>query len=92
MNNKVYVGNMNYRTSEDQLQDLFSQYGEVSSVRIVKDKYTGRAKGFGFVEMVEADSAKAAIDDLNGKEFDGRALKVNEAYDKPRRDNNRDYD
>ena len=90
MNNKVYVGNMNYKTSEDQLRDLFSQYGEVASVRIVKDKFTGRAKGFGFVEMSDAESAKNAIDDLDGKEFDGRALRVNEAYDKPRHDRDRD--
>lgn len=86
MSKKVYVGNMNYSTAENQLRDLFAQYGEVSSVNIIVDRYTGKAKGFGFVEMANDDEAQKAIDALNGFEFMGRQLRVNEAEDKPRRD------
>jgi len=86
MSKKVYVGNMNYSTAENQLRDLFAQYGEVSSVNIIIDRYTGKAKGFGFVEMANDDEAQKAIDALNGFEFMGRQLRVNEAEDKPRRD------
>ena len=86
MSKKIYVGNMNYSTSEQQLSDLFSQYGTVLSANIITDRYTNRSKGFGFVEMEEADAADAAITALNSKEFDGRELRVNEANDKkPRR-------
>ncbi|MDH7483449.1 MAG: RNA-binding protein [Spirochaetales bacterium] len=84
MSKKIYVGNMNYSTSERQLQDLFSQYGEVSSVNIIVDRFTGKAKGFGFVEMENAEAADAAIAALNGQEFMGRQLRVNEAQEKPR--------
>ncbi|MCE1206998.1 MAG: RNA-binding protein [Spirochaetia bacterium] len=86
MSKKVYVGNMNYSTAENQLRDLFAQYGEVASVNIIVDRYTGKAKGFGFVEMTNDDEAQKAIDALNGFEFMGRQLRVNEAEDKPRRD------
>lgn len=86
MSKKVYVGNMNYSTGENQLRDLFAQYGEVASVNIIIDRYTGKAKGFGFVEMTNDDEAQKAIDALNGFEFMGRQLRVNEAEDKPRRD------
>jgi RNA recognition motif-containing protein len=85
MSKKVYVGNMNYSTAENQLRDLFAQYGEVSSVNIIIDRYTGKAKGFGFVEMANDDEAQKAIDALNGFEFMGRQLRVNEAEDTPRR-------
>ena len=88
MAKKIYVGNMNYNTSEDTLRQLFAQYGEVVSVNVITDRYTGRAKGFGFVEMASEDAARAAMTALNGKEVDGRQLKVNEANDKPR-DSNR---
>jgi len=84
MTKKIYVGNMSYSTSEDSLRQLFTQYGEVLSVNVITDRYTGRAKGFGFVEMATEETAKAAIAALNGKEVDGRQLKVNEANDKPR--------
>ena len=77
---------MNYATAENQLRDLFAQYGEVTSVNIIVDRYTGKAKGFGFVEMANDDEAQKAIDALNGFEFMGRQLRVNEAEDKPRRD------
>ena len=86
MSKKVYVGNMNYGTAENQLRDLFAQYGEVLSVNIIVDRYTGKAKGFGFVEMNTDEEAHAAIEALNGFEFMGRQLRVNEAEDKPRRD------
>ncbi len=86
MSKKVYVGNMNYATQENQLKDLFAQYGEVASVNIIVDRYTGKAKGFGFVEMNTEEEARAAIEALNGFEFMGRQLRVNEAEDKPRRD------
>jgi RNA recognition motif-containing protein len=75
---------MNYNTSEDTLRQLFAQYGEVVSVNVITDRYTGRAKGFGFVEMATEDAARAAMGALNGREVDGRQLKVNEANDKPR--------
>jgi len=87
MSKKVYVGNMNYATTENALRDLFTQYGEVASVNIIVDRYTGKAKGFGFVEMNTEEEARAAIEALNGFEFMGRQLRVNEAEDKPRRDN-----
>ena len=87
MANKLYVGNLNYSTDETELQGLFSQYGEVSSVSIITDKVTGRARGFGFVEMATAEGAKAAIEATNGMELRGRQLRVNEAMEqgkKPR--------
>ena len=87
MSKKVYVGNMNYATTENALRDLFTQYGEVASVNIIVDRYTGKAKGFGFVEMNTEEEARSAIEALNGFEFMGRQLRVNEAEDKPRRDN-----
>ncbi|MEI6388195.1 MAG: RNA-binding protein [Spirochaetota bacterium] len=86
MSKKVYVGNMNYSTAENNLRDLFAQHGNVQSVNIIVDRYTGKAKGFGFVEMETEDEARAAIEALNGVEFMGRQLRVNEAEDKPRRD------
>jgi RNA recognition motif-containing protein len=85
---QIYVGNMSYGTSEDSLKDLFSQYGEVQNVKIITDRETGRAKGFGFVTMNDDSAAQSAIDALNEKEFDGRTLRINEAKpkeDRPRR-------
>lgn len=76
---KIYVGNLSFQTTEDGLNDLFSQHGEVGSVAIITDRDTGRSRGFGFVEMPEDDKAREAIEALNGKEYDGRALTVNEA-------------
>lgn len=88
MAKKIYVGNMNYATTEDQLFDLFGQYGTVNSVRIITDRETNRPKGFGFVEMEEDDSAEAAISALDGQEFDGRNLRVNVALERRPRQNN----
>lgn len=84
MSKKIYVGNMNYATTEDSLRELFGQYGRVESVAVIVDRATGRAKGFGFVEMDSDDAAKAAIAALDGNEFEGRRLRVNEAQEKPR--------
>ena len=74
----IYVGNLNYRTSEDGLRKLFEQYGTVESVKLIKDKDTGKKKGFAFVEM-DGDAGQKAIEALNDKEFDGWNLRVNEA-------------
>ncbi|MCX7023642.1 MAG: RNA-binding protein [Spirochaetes bacterium] len=89
MAKKLYVGNLSYNTYEDSLRTLFSAYGTVTSVKIITDRDTGSSKGFGFVEMGTDDEARAAIAGTNGREHDGRQLKVNEAMDKPRRDNDR---
>ncbi|PLX69645.1 MAG: RNA-binding protein [Denitrovibrio sp.] len=78
----IYVGNLSYTTSEDELFELFENVGQVDSARIITDRDTGRSKGFGFVEMADDEQAKAAIEQLNGTEFGGRNLTVNEA--KPR--------
>ena len=80
----IYVGNLAYTTNDDSLKSAFSAYGEVSSARVVTDRMTGRSKGFGFVEMPDRTQAQAAIDALNGKDLDGRALRVNESQPKPR--------
>lgn len=84
MAQKIYVGNMNYATTEEGLTTLFSQYGEVVSAAVIKDRYTEQSKGFGFIEMADSDAANAAIEALNGKEFEGRRIRVNIAEDKPR--------
>jgi RNA recognition motif-containing protein len=78
----IYVGNLSFNTDEQSLGDHFSQYGDVQSVRIVTDRETGRPRGFGFVEMATAEGGQKAIDTLNGQEFMGRELNINEA--KPR--------
>src|ERR1700693_2322229 len=79
---KLYVGNLPYTTSEDDLRNLFSQYGNVESVAVITDRETGRSKGFGFVEFADDNEAKSAITALSGQEFSGRALTVNEARPK----------
>jgi hypothetical protein len=80
---KMYVGNLPFSATEDQVRTLFSKHGNVQSVSLINDRETGRPRGFGFVEM-DAEGLEAAIKALNGYEMDGRALKVNEAQDKPR--------
>ena len=82
---KIYIGNMSYATTEDELRQAFESYGEVLSVNIIMDRDSGRPKGFGFVEMASNDEAAAAIEGLNGKEFGGRTLNVNEARPRPDR-------
>ena len=82
MGNKLYVGNLSYDVQDSDLQQLFAQYGTVSSARVVTDRDTGRSKGFGFVEMGTDEEAEASISALNGHEVGGRALTVNEARPK----------
>ncbi|MCA1620871.1 MAG: RNA-binding protein [Acidobacteria bacterium] len=79
MSTRLYVGNLNFRTTGDELREIFSQAGEVESASVVEDRDTGRSRGFGFVEMATAEGAAAAIEQFNGKEIGGRALTVNEA-------------
>ena len=79
---KIYVGNLDYKVNESELESLFSEFGTVSSVRIISDKYNGRSKGFGFVEMENNDEAKKAVSGLNGSSLKSRDITVNEA--KPR--------
>jgi RNA recognition motif-containing protein len=78
MSKNIYVGNLSFNSTEDELRGLFEEFGEVFSARVITDRMTGRSRGFGFVEM-DNEASEAAINALNGKELDGRALKVNEA-------------
>jgi RNA recognition motif-containing protein len=82
MGKNIYIGNLSYDTTQERLQALFEAHGEVTSVNVITDRYTGRPRGFAFVEMATEEAASAAIAALNGQEVDGRALNVNEA--KPR--------
>jgi len=75
----IYVGNLSYSLTENKLKDLFAQYGDVTSAKIIIDKMTNKSKGFGFVEMATSADAQAAINELNGKEVEGRQLRVSEA-------------
>jgi RNA recognition motif-containing protein len=81
----IYVGNLAYEVTEEDLKEAFEVFGEVETVKVLTDNYTGRSKGFGFVEMSNNAHAQSAIDDLNDKELKGRALKVNKA--RPRNEN-----
>ena len=78
----IYIGNLSHEITEEDLQNSFSEFGEVVSVKIIKDRYSGRSKGFGFVEMPDRTEANAAIADLNNKELKGKSINVNTA--KPR--------
>lgn len=80
----IYVSNLNWKTSNESLDALFAQYGEVSSARIITDRETGRSRGFGFVEMPDEEQGQQAIDAINGSEFEGKVLTVNVA--RPRED------
>lgn len=79
---KIYIGNIPYSTTEDDLQNAFGSYGEVTSAIIIKDKMSGRSKGFGFVEMSDDNAAKSAISGLDGSDMGGRAMSVKEAIPK----------
>lgn len=81
---EIYVGNLAYATNDDGLKAAFAEFGEVTAVRVVTDRMTGRSKGFGFVTMPDSAQAQAAIDALNGRELDGRTVRVNESQPKPR--------
>lgn len=80
----IYCGNLAYATTDEGLKAAFAAYGEVTSARVVTDRMTGRSKGFGFVEMPNAEQANAAIAALNGQDLDGRPIRVNESQPKPR--------
>jgi len=82
----IYVGNLPYTVNDSQLKEMFDQYGNVTSARVIIDKFSGDSKGFGFVDMPEKSEADEAIAALDGKDFDGRALRVNESQPKPRND------
>jgi len=88
MAKRIYVGNLSYSTTEDELREAFGEYGKVVSVDILLDRNTGRSRGFGFVEMEDADADKA-IQEVNGKDVDGRPLRVNEARERRERSDNR---
>lgn len=84
MATKIYVGNLSYNTTEDQIREAFAGLGEIDSVALITDRHSGQSKGFAFVEMSSSEEAKSAIEQLNGKELDGRTMNVSEA--KPRED------
>jgi RNA recognition motif-containing protein len=86
----IYIGNMSFDTTEDQLRQTFEGFGEVSTVKIITDKYSGEPRGFAFVEMSAKDEAIAAISGLNDQELNGRALNVNEARPRPQSGNHSD--
>ncbi|MGH7828375.1 MAG: RNA recognition motif domain-containing protein [Candidatus Binatia bacterium] len=85
MTNKLYVGGLSYATTDKQLEELFATHGTVESARVITDKFTGRSKGFGFVEMSSGAEAQTAIQALNGTDFDGRNITVNEARPQEKR-------
>lgn len=88
MTNKLFVGNLSWDTTDESLKEFFSQAGSVLSAKVINDKYTGKSKGFGFVEMSTEEEAQEAINKLNGQTLDGRAVVVNEAKPQvPREDN-----
>jgi RNA recognition motif-containing protein len=82
----IYVGNLSYNVEEFDLKEIFEEYGAVSSVKIIMDKFTGKSKGFGFVEMANDEEAKKAIDELNGGELENRKIVVNESQPKSKED------
>lgn len=90
----IFIAGLSYRINDADLQELFAEYGELASAKVITDRETGRSKGYGFVEIADEDSAKKAIEELNGAEYDGRTISVSEARpreERPRRsfDNNR---
>lgn len=85
MAKKLYVGNLAYSVTSDQLQSLFGQHGTVTSATVISDRMSGRSKGFGFVEMSSDEEAHAAMEALNGQDLEGRALRINEARPKTER-------
>ncbi len=87
MAKNIYVGNLPYSMDDDGLSEIFVPYGQVTSARVIKDKFTSRSRGFGFVEMADDEEALKAIAELNGKSFDGRDLKVSEARPREERGN-----
>ena len=88
MSNNIYVGNLSWDLNEFDLQNLFDEFGRVESVKIILDRETNRSKGFGFVEMADGDAASKAISVLNGKEVNGRNIRVNVSEPRPNRSRN----
>jgi cold-inducible RNA-binding protein len=91
MATKLFVGNLSFRTTSEDLRNMFAQVGTVESASIIEDRDTGRSRGFGFVEMASAEDAAAAIEQFHGKDIDGRSLTVNEAKPKAERGGNRNF-
>lgn len=91
MATKLYVGNLSYETTEEQVKEVFSKLGTVESVTLVTDRYSGESKGFAFVEMSQDEEAKAAIEQANGTMLDGRTIKVSKARPRENRRPNRDF-
>ncbi|MCC6159824.1 MAG: RNA-binding protein [Deltaproteobacteria bacterium] len=84
MSEKVFVGSLSWNTNDEKLQAAFAPYGEITEAKVITDRDTGRSRGFGFVTFANAESAQKAISALDGKDLDGRTIKVNKAEDKPR--------
>lgn len=87
----MYVSNLSFHTSDDELKRLFEEFGAVSSAKVITDRETGRSRGFGFVEMSSDDDSKKAMTALNGKEIEGRSMSVSEARERAPRSDNRRY-
>jgi RNA recognition motif-containing protein len=85
MTNNLYVGNLSYQTTEETLRTLFAEYGQIESVNLITDRYSGRSRGFAFVEMSTEQAAQQAISGLNGKQVDEREIKVDKAKPRPKR-------
>jgi len=88
MNNKLYVGGLPYSVTDGKLEEMFQAHGTVASAKVIADKFTGQSRGFGFVEMSSGNEAQSAISALNGTQFEGRSLTVNEAKPMASRDSN----
>lgn len=88
----IYVGNLSFDTSDDDLRQLFESHGQISSVNIIRDKFSGQSRGFGFVEMSSDEEAEAVIEKLNAVELNGRTLNINRARPRPDRNNDRERD
>jgi RNA recognition motif-containing protein len=87
MSNKIFIGGLSWGTNEDGLKDSFSKFGEITDARVITDRATGRSRGFGFVTFEETTSVMDAVSSMNDVELDGRVIKVTEAIDKPRNNN-----
>lgn len=92
MSNKLYVGNISFQLDENGLEQAFGEFGSVKSVKIISDRDSGRSKGFGFIEMDSSDEAQTCIENLDGKELEGRPLRVNVAKERTESDNSRGGD
>ena len=90
INMKIYVGNLQYGVDEEDLKEIFAEYGNVSSVKLITDKFTGKSKGFAFVEMENNEAGQASIEALNDAELEGRNMRVNEAREREERPRNND--